>query len=209
MGGAFIDCNELFCELSGYTKQEVCSMTIFNLTNRTDLQHAFDLISQMISPPSNITNKDESLNTNSAKNNQAPCILRGAMNNRSDLGLSITFIKGEDDGVAKSFCVTLVKNPPAPSINDASVTAAMHNRVSVATIESAGPGVKNHNPSAYPLPFHGTGQMIEQTLAQRQYRATQQVGPQVVQQQQQQTSQLQTNQGQKSDIMSSATYTTG
>ena len=99
MGGAFIDCNELFCQLSQYTKQEVCAMTIFNLTSRSDLQHAFDLISQMISPPSNIQHKPP------------PCILQGSMKNRNDLGLSISLVKGEDDGIAKCFCVTLVKNP--------------------------------------------------------------------------------------------------
>merc|ERR1719157_471260 len=66
MGGAFIDCNGLFCQLSQYTKQEVCSMTVFNLTSRADLQHAFDLISQMIAPP-----LDPTANT--------ACVLRGAL----------------------------------------------------------------------------------------------------------------------------------
>lgn len=99
MGGAFIDCNELFCQLSQYTKQEVCAMTIFNMTSRSDLQHAFDLISQMISPPSNSQHKPP------------PCILQGSMKNRNDLGLSISLVKSDDDGIAKCFCVTLVKNP--------------------------------------------------------------------------------------------------
>ena len=103
MGGAFIDCNKLFCQLSNYTKQEVCSMTIFNLTARQDLQHAFDLISQMLSAPT-----DASGNSSS---NQ--CVLRGAMKNRTDLGLSVTLVKGED-GVAKCFCVTLINNPSSP-----------------------------------------------------------------------------------------------
>ena len=101
MGGAFIDCNTLFCQLSQYTKQEVCSMTIFNLTSRADLQHAFDLISQMISPPTE---------GNSASRQ---CVLRGSMKQRNDLGLSITLIKGED-GIAKCFCVTLIRNPASP-----------------------------------------------------------------------------------------------
>jgi len=51
MGGAFIDCNQLFCQLSNYSKQEVCALTVFNLTARQDLQLAFDQISQLISPP--------------------------------------------------------------------------------------------------------------------------------------------------------------
>jgi hypothetical protein len=103
MGGAFIDCNKLFCQLSEYAKQEVCSMTIFNITARSDLQHAFDLISQMLSAP-----------TDTACNSQgSSCVLRSSLKNREDLGLSVTLIKGED-GVAKCFCVTLVLNPTSP-----------------------------------------------------------------------------------------------
>ena len=103
MGGAFIDCNKLFSQLSNYTKQEVCSMTIFNLTAREDLQHAFDLISQMLSAP-----------TDPSGNSRAnSCVLRGSMKHRSDLGLSVTLIKGED-GIAKCFCVTLIRNPAHP-----------------------------------------------------------------------------------------------
>ncbi len=108
MGGAFIDCNHFFTELSQYSKQEVCSLTIFNLTARSDLQHAFDLVSQMISPPS--------IGDNDADNNppQSPsCVLRGNMKSRSDLGLNITLIR-DDDGIAKCFCVSLIKNPSSP-----------------------------------------------------------------------------------------------
>lgn len=104
MGGAFIDCNTLFCQLSNYTKQEVCSMTIFNMTSRDDLQPAFDLISQMISPPSDARAGEE---------RPTPCVLRGSMKNRQDLGLSVSLIRG-DDKIAKCFCVTLIKNPTSP-----------------------------------------------------------------------------------------------
>lgn len=103
MGGAFIDCNKLFCQLSEYTKQEICSMTIFNITARQDLQHAFDLISQMLSTPS-----DQSGGSSSRS-----CILHAALKQRNDLGLSVSLTKGED-GVAKCFCVTLVVNPTSP-----------------------------------------------------------------------------------------------
>ena len=103
MGGAFIDCNHLFCQLSNYSKQEVCALTIFNLTARQDLQHAFDLISQMISPPMDTPPGCA----------QQPIVLRGAMNHRNDLGLGVAIVKG-DDGIAKFFCVTLIKNPASP-----------------------------------------------------------------------------------------------
>jgi hypothetical protein len=103
MGGAFIDCNRLFSQLSNYSKQEVCSMTVFNLTAREDLQHAFDLISQMLSAPTDA----------SGKSNMSQCVLRGSMKTRTDLGLSVSLIKGEDS-VAKCFCITLVANPASP-----------------------------------------------------------------------------------------------
>jgi hypothetical protein len=101
MGGAFIDCNKLFCELSNYSKQEVCSMTVFNLTARQDLQPAFDLISQMLSTPSDAGAANTS------------CVLRGSFKHRDDLGLNVALIKG-GDGVAKCFCVTLIMNPASP-----------------------------------------------------------------------------------------------
>mmetsp|Transcript_13066 Transcript_13066/g.29637 ORF Transcript_13066/g.29637 Transcript_13066/m.29637 type:complete len:597 (-) Transcript_13066:324-2114(-) len=102
LGGAFIDCNQLFCQLSNFTKQEVCGLTIFNLTSRQDLQHAFDLISQMISPPLESRNQEPK-----------PIVLRGSMKNRTDIGLCISLVKG-DDGIAKCFCATLIKNPTSP-----------------------------------------------------------------------------------------------
>jgi hypothetical protein len=102
MGGSFIDCNRLFTELSGYSKQELCALTIFNLTARQNLREAFDLISQMISPPASAGEPDTK-----------PIVLRGVMKHRNDLGIAMSLVKGED-GVAKCFCVTLVKNPTSP-----------------------------------------------------------------------------------------------
>lgn len=112
MGGAFIDCNQLFIQLSEYSKQEICGLTIFNLTAKDDLQNAFDLISQMISPPA------ESAEF-------APtCVLRGSMKNRTDLGLNITLIKDEQ-GIAKCFCVTLIRSPSSSFIETKPVQATV------------------------------------------------------------------------------------
>jgi hypothetical protein len=102
MGGSLIDCNELFSRLSGYSKQELCALTIFNLTARCDLQSAFDLISQMISPPSE---DDDDV--------PKQVLLRGMLKHRNDLGLSVSLVKGEN-GVAKCFCITLIKCPSSP-----------------------------------------------------------------------------------------------
>jgi hypothetical protein len=103
MGGAFIDCNQLFTQLTEYTKQDLSSLTIFNLTARQDLQKAFDQISLLISPP--MKSSKESPPTN--------VVVRGSFKNRPDLGLSVSLVKG-DDGIAKCFCVTLIKNPTTP-----------------------------------------------------------------------------------------------
>jgi len=104
MGGAFIDCNKVFAEIAGCAKQEICSLTVFNLTHRQDLQSAFDLISQMLSAPLDPTVTNTS------------CVLRGALQNRADVGLSVKLIKG-NEGVAKCFCVTLIQNPVSPFDN--------------------------------------------------------------------------------------------
>ena len=111
MGGSFIDCNLAFTQLSSYTKQELKAMTIFNITSRDDLQGAFDMMSQLITPPTGGLDADG----NNIEDNklQSPVILRSAIRHRSDLGLSVSLIRG-DDGVARYFNVTLVKLPPSP-----------------------------------------------------------------------------------------------
>eukprot|EP00578_Thalassiosira_sp_NH16_P011800 CAMPEP_0181127212 /NCGR_PEP_ID=MMETSP1071-20121207/28068_1 /TAXON_ID=35127 /ORGANISM="Thalassiosira sp., Strain NH16" /LENGTH=614 /DNA_ID=CAMNT_0023212917 /DNA_START=36 /DNA_END=1880 /DNA_ORIENTATION=- len=110
LGGAFVDCNSIFCQLSEYSKEEVCAMTIFNMTSRQDLQHAFDLISQMITPTLEGSNNGGSGGPidNKGGEDMSSIVLRGAMKKRGDLGLSISLIKG-DHGIAKCFCVTLVR----------------------------------------------------------------------------------------------------
>ena len=95
MGGAFLDCNHLFSQLTQYTKQELCSQTIFNLTARQDLQRAFDEISHLISSPISETDPK-------------PVVLKSSLRDRDDLGLSVSLVRGED-GIAKCFCVTLIK----------------------------------------------------------------------------------------------------
>lgn len=117
-------------------------MTIFNFTAREDLQHAFDLISQMLSAPT-----DPSLNptTNS-------CVLRGSMKSRTDLGLSVTLIKGED-GVAKCFCVTLIRNPAHPFDPNRPVPATAEYVQSSSSLE----GTKASGTDPDPTPRYTTG----------------------------------------------------
>lgn len=111
MGGSFIDCNLAFTQLSSYSKQELKAMTIFNVTSRDDLQGAFDMMSQLITPPTGGLDADgNNLDDNKMP---SPVVLRSAIRHRSDLGLSVSLIRG-DDGVAQYFNVTLVKLPPSP-----------------------------------------------------------------------------------------------
>lgn len=94
-------------------------MTVFNLTSRQDLQSAFDLISQMLSAP-----LDPSANTS--------CVLRGALKNRTDIGLNVKLIKG-NDGVAKCFCVTLITNPASPYDTSKPIPATLANTAQLVT----------------------------------------------------------------------------
>lgn len=111
MGGSFIDCNPAFTQLSNFTKQQLQAMTIFNITSRDDLQGAFDMMSQLITPSPGGLDADG--NTIEEGKAQAPVVLRSGFRHRNDLGLSVSLIRG-DDGVARSFNVTLVKLPPSP-----------------------------------------------------------------------------------------------
>lgn len=141
MGGAFIDCNKFFCQIANYTKQEICSMTIFNLTARQDLQSAFDLISQMLSAPLDPTVTNTS------------CVLRGALKHQNDVGLSVKLIKG-NDGVAKCFCVTLIQNPVSPFDTSRPIPAA----ISIAGPGQVVPGSKDSTQTELdPTPAYTTG----------------------------------------------------
>lgn len=112
MGGSFVDCNLAFTQLSSYSKQELKAMTIFNVTSRDDLQGAFDMMSHLITPPTGGLDADG--NSTEDSKLQSPVVLRSAIRHRSDLGLSVSLIRGED-GVARYFNVTLVKLPPSPT----------------------------------------------------------------------------------------------
>jgi PAS domain-containing protein len=145
MGGAFVDCNQLFCQLSNYSKQEVCGMTVFNMTARSDLQRAFDQISQLISPPI-----DEIAQSTEGADRQ-PVTFRGSLRNRDDLGLCVSLVKGED-GVSKCFCVSLVKNPTSPFENSQPVAASFESILSTDSHEVSTDGVGKipHSTNATP-----------------------------------------------------------
>ena len=111
-------------------------MTVFNLTSRQDLQSAFDLISQMISPPGETPEES----------NPRPCVLRGSMKNRHDLGLSVALIKG-DDNIAKCFCITLIKNPTSAFDTSKPVPATSADLIQQVMTKDAGSGNLNSAPA--------------------------------------------------------------
>jgi hypothetical protein len=53
LGGSFVDCNQVFCQWSGYTKAQVLGKTIFTMTARQDLHYAFAQLSAWLQQPSN------------------------------------------------------------------------------------------------------------------------------------------------------------
>lgn len=122
MGGSFIDCNAAFTQLSSYSKQELKAMTIFNITSKDDLQGAFDMMSKLITPST--SGFDADCNSVQDEKPPAPVVLRSGFRHRSDLGLSVSLIRG-DDGVARYFNITLVKLPSSLGIGAVKSVPAM------------------------------------------------------------------------------------
>uniref|UniRef100_A0A7S1UM68 BHLH domain-containing protein n=1 Tax=Grammatophora oceanica TaxID=210454 RepID=A0A7S1UM68_9STRA len=103
LGGTFLDCNKLFRQTTGHSKEELASMTIFNLTHRQDLQIAFDSLTKMITSPLVALglapgNVDESSDT---------FTLMGTMPGSSNKGLRIDAVKN-DQGTLRCLCITLI-----------------------------------------------------------------------------------------------------
>ncbi len=102
MGGVFTDCNRMFSIFSEYDKKDLCSMTIFNLIARSDLQNAFDQMSSMVSPQENLKSQKNG--------NHSHILLRGAMKSSREMGISITLIRGTSR-VPKCFLIALQNEP--------------------------------------------------------------------------------------------------
>ena len=111
MGGVFVEGNKLFRRISQCTKQDLCSMTIFNMLAKKDLQSAFDRISSMISPPQvHQENDGSSLHFGQSNRSKSQPLLLGAMKNRLDIAVSVTLIWA-DNGAPRCFLVALLKEP--------------------------------------------------------------------------------------------------
>jgi PAS domain-containing protein len=99
MGGNFIDCNQSFSQLTGYAKDEMCEMTIFNLIAEKDLRRSLELITDLI-----MSTADQSQsNQDGAKS----VILRLSLKDRTNLSLKVALFR-HSKAVPKGFCLTLV-----------------------------------------------------------------------------------------------------
>lgn len=74
MDGSFVDCNRRFSELSGFTRDEVQRRSIFNMTPAEDLQHTFEIVSELMGPTSSSMGKPVEVRQFSK-----PCKMRGGI----------------------------------------------------------------------------------------------------------------------------------
>ena len=93
-----------------------------DLTDRSDLQRAFDEICLLLSTGLKNNNKRQQGDDGTKKNDdqqqqsttpaaKSYVTLKGAMKRRNDIGLCVSLVK-DDNGSTKGFCVTLIQNPP-------------------------------------------------------------------------------------------------
>ncbi len=99
MGGTFLECNNRFSQLSGFSKVVLATMTVFNIVAPAFLQQAFDTISSMI-PQGTV---DES--GRSDEETPPPQVLKGLVKHGA-CDITVSLVK-DSFGNAKYFCVQL------------------------------------------------------------------------------------------------------
>jgi hypothetical protein len=105
VNGEFVDGNHLFCSLSEYSKQDLCSMTIFNIIARSELQNAFDKINSLMACK-------EGLSQSVEPKKQSHVVLRGKMKNSRRMGVSIAIIQQQNQ-MPKCILVVLLDEASA------------------------------------------------------------------------------------------------
>jgi hypothetical protein len=101
LGGSLMDCNQFFSSLTGYAKEQLESVTIFNLIDRQDLQTSFERIASMLEGKAN------------AELNVIPLIVRGSFTQTPGIFLQITSVR-RGDGEPLYLCITLLQNHHYP-----------------------------------------------------------------------------------------------
>ena len=114
---ALINSNAAFEKETGLSRLKLSKMTIFNMIHANDLQRALDLISRMIDTGYVVDRNGNKGNQapvdppqdHQGQDQQEPLLLQSSLQNRPDLGLGVTLVRGADT-LPKCFSVTLVKN---------------------------------------------------------------------------------------------------
>ena len=111
LGGAIEDCNDLFLRFNGLSREKCKTMTIFTLIHPSELHHAFESISNMI--------------TTVRMPKARPCIFASQhSNDRMRLGLRIVVVNDSNQSPS-CFCVVVVKDPDRNKTAEQHVPATM------------------------------------------------------------------------------------
>jgi PAS domain S-box-containing protein len=110
MGGYFVDCNKIFCNVTGYTKEQICGMTIFNLIAEPELPNALDQITGLIM--SSVTDSECDQNKS--------VLIRASPKIRENLGFSVGIVRYAKV-VPKGFCINLVNYANNTPVQNAQV----------------------------------------------------------------------------------------
>ena len=133
LGGTFLECNRLFCEKCQFSKHQICSLSIFHLTAKDQLSHAFDQLNSLLT-------EDPS--------SADPIILRGILPrqqlhiqllNRSRAGLDEKSTEEQKgDCRSKLLLVTLLQEPATLENVDLwqTISSTAGEKVSLASTES-------------------------------------------------------------------------
>ena len=124
----------MFCLLAGFPKATLLTMTIFALISQKELQHAFQCISQMISP-------DRILQSMLSGASPVSYSFHGSMIN-ARIGLNVHLVRCSSTGAAKCLGVTLIRDPTSSGNVLAPATAA--DMVSVPALSTQPPSVSSH-----------------------------------------------------------------
>ena len=120
LGGTFVDCNERFCQALNERRETlltsgascVPAKTIFNLTAKEDLQHAFAQINDWLTPPAAAAAAAASTTSSLL----TPIVLRTAASitttdmDSNNLRLCLTPIQRPQDKTLRFLCVTLIND---------------------------------------------------------------------------------------------------
>lgn len=99
LNGRFIDCNAMFCWLSGYTKEELCTHSFYSLTPKWELSQSHALIGELLSQCNSSCSQIAC-----SKVSRKHCIFKGGV---AKLYVSVTLVRDEKGFPAHFICSVL------------------------------------------------------------------------------------------------------